>query len=82
MGKAKRAAQQAVLLNDELGEAHHALASVHLFFDWDFVAAEREFQRAIALNPNSGHTHATFGYLLAILGRFEEAIAEAPTRGH
>jgi serine/threonine-protein kinase len=75
--KAKLAAQQAVLLNDELGEAHHALACVHLYFDWDFIAAEREFQRAIVLNPQSGHTHATFGWLLGVLGRFEEAIAEA-----
>jgi TolB-like protein/DNA-binding winged helix-turn-helix (wHTH) protein/Flp pilus assembly protein TadD len=75
--KAKLAAQQAVLLDDELSEAHRAMASVHLLFDWDFAAAEREFRRAIALNANSGLTHATFGYLLGILGRFEEAIAEA-----
>jgi TolB-like protein/DNA-binding winged helix-turn-helix (wHTH) protein/Tfp pilus assembly protein PilF len=78
--KAKPAAQQAVLLNDELGEAHQALALIHFMFDWDFVAAEREFRRAIALNPSSGFTHAMFGNLLGILGRFEEAIAEA-TRG-
>jgi TolB-like protein/DNA-binding winged helix-turn-helix (wHTH) protein len=78
--KAKPAAQQAVLLNDELGEAHQAMACIHLFFDWDFVAAEREFRRAIALNPSAGFTHAMFGYLLGTLGRFEEAIAEA-TRG-
>jgi TolB-like protein/DNA-binding winged helix-turn-helix (wHTH) protein/Flp pilus assembly protein TadD len=75
--KAKLAAQQALLLSDELGEAHGVIASIHFFFDWDFVTAEREFRRAIALNPNSGHTHAAFGYLLGILGRFEEAIAEA-----
>jgi tetratricopeptide (TPR) repeat protein len=78
--KAKPAAQQAVLLNDELGEAHQAIAFNYLFFDWDFVAAEREFRRSIALNPTSGLTHAVFGWLLGILGRFEEAVAEA-TRG-
>jgi TolB-like protein/DNA-binding winged helix-turn-helix (wHTH) protein/Tfp pilus assembly protein PilF len=75
--KAKRAAQQAVLLNDELSEAHHALASVHVLYDWDFVAAEREFRKAIVLNPHAGHTHASFAWLLVILGRFQEAIAEA-----
>ena len=75
--KAKLAAQRAVLLNDELSEGHHAMASVHLSFDWDFGAAEREFRRAIALDPRSGLTHALFGYLLVILGRFEEAIAVA-----
>jgi hypothetical protein len=53
------------------------MASIHSFFDWDFVAAEREFRRAIALTPNTGLTHAALGNLLGILGRFEEAIAEA-----
>jgi hypothetical protein len=53
------------------------MASVHLFFDWDFAASEREFRWAIALNANSWLTHAAFGYLLGILGHFEEAIAEA-----
>jgi TolB-like protein/DNA-binding winged helix-turn-helix (wHTH) protein/Flp pilus assembly protein TadD len=78
--KAKPAAQQAILLNDELAEAHQTRACVDTFFEWDFVAAEREFRRAITLSPRSGLAHSTYGYLLGILGRFEDAIAEA-TRG-
>ena len=74
--KAKPAAQQALLLNDELSEAHYATACIDAFLEWDFVAAEREFRRAIALRPSAGLTHSSFAYLLTILGRFEEASVE------
>jgi non-specific serine/threonine protein kinase len=75
--KAKPAAQNAIRLNNESGEAHHAMALVHWLFDWDFVAAERAFQKAIALNPSSGLSHAAFGNLLGSLGHFEQGISEA-----
>jgi TolB-like protein len=50
--KAKPAAQQALLLNDELSEAHQATASIDAFFEWDFVAAEREFRSASSGGPS------------------------------
>jgi TolB-like protein/Tfp pilus assembly protein PilF len=77
LSKAKPAAQQALLLDGALGEAHQAMARVHFVFDWDFPAAEHEFQRAIAHNPSSGPIHAAFGYFLAIRARFDEAIVMA-----
>src|SRR5262249_25160292 len=75
-GKAKSAAQRAVVLDDELAEAHQAMAIVHWSFDWDFIAAEREFRRTLDLNPNAAIAHAALGGLLSVLGRFDEAFVE------
>jgi eukaryotic-like serine/threonine-protein kinase len=76
--KAKAAAERALELDETLAEAHTALAYVLLNYYWDFPEANREFQRAIALNPNYATAHQWYGngYLLAIMGRFDEAIAE------
>ena len=71
--KARTAALKAVELDPSLSEAHVSLASV-LLFQWD--AAEKELQRAIALNPNNAMAHQCYGYLLSALGRFDQAIAE------
>lgn len=71
--KAKTAALKALELDPSLSEAHVSLASV-LLFQW--TAAERELQRAIALNPSNAMAHQWYGYLLSALGRFDEAIAE------
>ncbi len=74
--KAKAAALKALQLNDKLGEAHTALANL-LYNDFDMAGSIAEFQRAIALNPNSATAHAWYGNNpLAALGRFDEAIAE------
>src|SRR5438309_10167192 len=54
--KAKAAAMKALELDDTLAEAHAALAYA-TFFDWDWPSAEREFKRAIELNPNSALSH-------------------------
>src|SRR5262249_24460671 len=74
--KAKAAALKAVQLDDNLAEAHTALADV-LFDDFDMAGSISEFQRAIALNPNYATAHHWYGSdPLRALGRFDEAIAQ------
>ena len=75
--KAKVAALKALQLDDNLAEAHNALAMV-LFLYLDIAGSIPEFQRAIALNPNYATAHHWYGFNpLATLGRFDEAIAES-----
>jgi TolB-like protein len=74
--KAKAAAMKAVELDDTLAEAHVALGYA-AFFDWDWPSAEREFKRAIELNPNSALPHRRYAECLKTRLRFNESIAEA-----
>jgi len=74
--RAKEAVLKALELDDTLAEAHTSLAFIKTDYDWDWLGAEREFQRAIELNPAYARAHNLYGYLLYRLGRFEEAIAE------
>ncbi len=74
--KARQAAERAVKLDDSLAEAHHALGSVHLYLDWNWGAIEREFTRALMLEPNAPLTHAYYGLALAIMARTEDADRE------
>jgi tetratricopeptide (TPR) repeat protein len=75
--KAKAAAKKALELDDTLAEAHTALALAIWYYDFDFSQANREFQRAIELNPNYATGHQQYGNnTLSALGRFDEAIAE------
>lgn len=76
MPKAKLAAKKALEIDDTLAEAHAALGLVHLYYDWDWNAAEREFLRAIELNPGYAIAHQRMGAYFNILGRFDEAIQE------
>ena len=75
--KAREAALKALQLDDRLAEAHTSLALVKAHHDWDWSGAEKEFQRAIALNPDYAMAHAWYGSTLGMTGRFEESIAEA-----
>jgi serine/threonine protein kinase/tetratricopeptide (TPR) repeat protein len=75
--KAKAAAMKALELDDTLAEAHVALAYTVFFADWDWPSAEREFKRAIELNPNSALSHNGYGVYLNTRGRFNESMAEA-----
>jgi Flp pilus assembly protein TadD len=68
---------KALELDDALAEAHASLAQVMSNYDWNWSGAEREFQRAIALNPNYATAHQWYSFHLWKTGRFEEAIAEA-----
>jgi len=74
--KAKEAALKAITLDDSLSEAHTAMAYVLGWFDWDWQNAEREFKRAIELNPGSEPAHYVYGTTLGMIGRVEESIAE------
>ncbi|MDQ3172511.1 MAG: tetratricopeptide repeat protein [Acidobacteriota bacterium] len=77
MPKAKAAAVRALEIDDSLAEAHTALAIYHSNFSWNQPAAEKEFRRAIELNPNYPNAHHQFGVeFLVAMGRFDEAIAE------
>jgi tetratricopeptide (TPR) repeat protein len=74
--KARAAARKAVELDDALAEAHTSLANV-LVYEWKWDESIKEFQKAIALNPNYATAHHWYsdGPLLA-QGRFDEAMSE------
>ena len=69
-------ATRAVALDSSLAEAHDALAMVLAYGDWNWLAAEKEFQRAIELNPDLAQAHSDYAQLEAIFGREDIAIAE------
>ncbi|MBI4421875.1 MAG: tetratricopeptide repeat protein [Gemmatimonadetes bacterium] len=75
---AERAARKAVALDDSLAEVHASLGKVLAAYRWDLRGAERELQRAIALNPKYGLAHSWYGlWALMPMGRFDDAIHEA-----
>jgi TolB-like protein len=74
--KAKEAAQRALALDEGLSEAHVSLGGELLHLEWSWLAAEKELQRAIALDPNNAMAHQWYGYYLISMGRFEGAIQE------
>ncbi|HEV2762859.1 MAG TPA: protein kinase [Pyrinomonadaceae bacterium] len=76
MPEAKRAALRAIELDQTLAEAHTSLAFVLMAYDWKWQEAEREFQRAIELNPNYPTAHQWYASCLVQMGRFDEALAE------
>jgi eukaryotic-like serine/threonine-protein kinase len=73
---AKETAERAVALDSMSAEAHTSLGVFEGWFDYDWNSAEQELDRAIALNPNYAFAHDQLGLILAIVGRFDEAIAE------
>ena len=74
--RAKTAAMVAVGIEDSLAEAHTSLALVKAYYGWDWDGAEKEFQHAIDLNPNSAAAHHWYGSYLAKLGRADQAQRE------
>jgi tetratricopeptide (TPR) repeat protein len=76
MPKAKQAALEALRLDPANAEAHMSLAFIHQEFDYDFESAEREYKKAIELNPNAPMAHQYYGALLSQLGRQTEAEGE------
>ncbi len=75
--QAKAAVTKALSLDDSLAEAHTSQAFVSLYNDRDWTRAEREFRRAIDLNPNYANGHHWYGEFLSLVGRHEQAIAES-----
>lgn len=73
--KAKEAALKAVEIDNDLAEAHSSLGLLRVYYDHDWVAAEREFNRALELNPYLTLAHQRFGTYLKLMGRFDESAA-------
>ena len=76
MPKARNAALQAVKLDDNLAEGHTSLAYVKLSYDWDLPGAQREFKRAIDLNPGYATAHHWYAHYFLATGQPERALAE------
>ncbi len=74
--KAKLAVMRALELDETLAEAHATLSYVNLAFDWDWSGGEKEFKRAMELNPSSATAHVTYAAHLIAAGRLEEGVAE------
>ena len=76
MPQAKAAASRALEIDDSLAEAHTALGFYLSYYEWDRVGAEKEFRRAIEINPNYATAHHWFAGNFENVKRFEECIAE------
>jgi TolB-like protein/DNA-binding winged helix-turn-helix (wHTH) protein len=77
MAQARTAATKALKLDDSLAEAHASMGNILHNYDWDWAAAEREYKKAIELNPNYAMAHHLYAHLLIETGRKEESLAEA-----
>ncbi len=74
--QAKAAATQALALDDNLSEAHTSLAFALDLYGWDWNAAEKEYKRALELNPSYATAHHWYAWHLLVLGRNDEGIFE------
>lgn len=77
--RARAEAMRALELDESLADAHVALAHLQFAFDFDWVASERAFRRAIALDPGDVHARLLFAIPLQDQGRFDEALAQLDT---
>jgi TolB-like protein/Tfp pilus assembly protein PilF len=73
--KAKEAALKAIEIDSDLAEAHSSLGLLRVYYDHDWAAAEREFSRALELNPDLTLAHQRYGTYLKLMGRFDESMA-------
>lgn len=77
ISKARTAATKALEIDDSIVAAHTTMGFIHAHFDFDWAGAEREFRRAIEINPSEAYGHLFYSNsLLSPLGRHDEAIAE------
>jgi eukaryotic-like serine/threonine-protein kinase len=79
MERAKAEARKAIALDETLAEAHTSLGWVTFIYDWDWTAAERQFRRAVELNPRYSTAHQWYSWFLAAMGRFEESLEHGRT---
>jgi len=77
MSQARAAASKALQLDDSLAEAHASMGNILHNYDWNWAAAEKEYKRAIELNPNYAMAHHLYAHLLIETGRTQESLAEA-----
>ena len=75
--KARASALQALQLDPQLAEAHTSLALLAENYDWDWQTADKEFRRAIELDPDYATSHQWYAEYLSFKGRFEEALSES-----
>lgn len=75
--QAKAAGARAIALDDTLAEAHHALGEILLDYDWDWQGAEREYQRALQINPNNAAARMSYAFYLLTTGQRVQSLAEA-----
>ncbi len=75
MPKARAAARRALELDESLAEGHAVLGLVHMYWDWDWAGADREFHRAMELDPGSAIVRDRYAILCWAMGRLDEAIA-------
>jgi len=75
VAKMKEAAQKAVELDDTTAAAHYALAKVK-YYEWDLPGAEKEFQRALELNPGDAQVRRHYGHYLIAMRRHADSIRE------
>ncbi|MGH9764191.1 MAG: winged helix-turn-helix domain-containing tetratricopeptide repeat protein, partial [Blastocatellia bacterium] len=73
---AEQAAREALKLDGGLAEAHCVLASLHFWYNWDWIASEEHCRQALARNPSYARAHLNYGHLLSNTGRHDEAIVE------
>jgi DNA-binding winged helix-turn-helix (wHTH) protein/tetratricopeptide (TPR) repeat protein len=76
MPKARAAAMKALEIDATLSEAHSTLGMIGMLYDWDWVEAERAYQRAIEFGPGNAMAHQRYGMYLDMMGRFDEGMAE------
>jgi TolB-like protein/Flp pilus assembly protein TadD len=74
--RAKEAALRALRIDDTLAEAHMTLGWIHATYDWDRAAAEKEYQRALELNPSDGLAMSRYTVFLEATGRIDEALVQ------
>jgi tetratricopeptide (TPR) repeat protein len=73
--KAEAAARKALELDENLADAHYAMAQIKRSA-WQWAEAEREYKRAIELNPNFARAHSGYSWYLCFMHRYDEALAE------
>jgi len=74
--KGRSAVMKALALDDTLANAHLHLADILFYYDWNWAHAEREYQRAVELSPNSADAHCSYAGFLNSMGRLEEGLKQ------
>ena len=75
--KGRAAARKALQIDEASAEAHTSLAFVQFDYDWDWASSEKEYKRAIELNPNYATAHQWYSDYLLAMRRYPEALAES-----
>jgi DNA-binding winged helix-turn-helix (wHTH) protein/TolB-like protein/Flp pilus assembly protein TadD len=74
---ARTAIRKALELDSDLAEVHVTSGAISMFYDLDWNTAEREYKRALEVNPNYPETYEVYSYLLSCTGRLDEGIEMA-----